>query len=252
MKPLLLSAIISTALIALTSTVKAQAPESSTQAIERILDRPAHRQELSRLNLGITTLLGDQRLTDQATRQALSESQLVLAEMLSHKVGTNAGKLVNLANWLRSQAAEKHTIEDAGGTPTPQQQFTLDNQLAGQEVYLTSLLHWILTEYVQRDRESAGSIKLDSYLQLYLNFSQTIEGGYAMPNDLLLYSPQWIQARYPQLTADQKRKFVKDVNDARAERAQGPAADEEPAPQPTQQENAAYEAALQFIVSNTP
>jgi len=229
-----------------------QGEQTSAQAIEEILGVVEHRDEFTRLNSGITTLLADERLTDQATRQMLQQSQAVLNEMLNQKTGTNAEKLFDLAKWLHAQGEEKLVIHDAGGTPTPQQQFVLDNSLAGEETYLVSLLNGILRYYLEIDRETAGGTKLEALLQLYLNFRSVLELSWRLVDDFLLYAPQWTQARFPHLTADQKRQFLKDVNDARAEKAAGPAADEEPGPPPTPQEQAAYEAAYQFIVNNTP
>ena len=252
MKNLFNSALVSTCMMISTTGTNAQTPPTSATVIDEILSVAENRNELTHLSSAISSLLADQRLADQAARQTLSDAQPVLTAMLNQKVGTNAGKLVDLAKWMRAQANAKHALQDAGGTPTPQQQFTLDNPLAGEEAYLTSLLRWVLAEYVQRDREAAGAVKLEAYLQLYLLFPSQVERSYGMPEDLLLFTPQWIQSRYPQLAADQKRRFLKDVNDARAEKALGPAADEEPAPQPTALQLAAYSIAYQFIVSNTP
>lgn len=229
-----------------------KAEQTSAQAIEEILGVVEHRDELTRLNSGITTLLADQRLTDKATRQMLQQSQTVLNEMLNQKTGANADKLIDLAKWLHAQGEEKLVIHNAGGTPTPQQRFVLDNPLAGEEIYLTSLLDSILGTYLEIDREAAGAAKLEALLQLYLNFRPVLEGNWWLVDNFLLCAPQWTQARFPQLAADQKRQFLKDADTARALRAAGPAADEETAPLPTRQEQAAYEAAYQFIVNNTP
>lgn len=252
MKRLFLSAVLLLSLIIHAAMSHAQTAPTSAQTIEAMLSVAEHRDELTRLNSGITALLADARLTDQAARQTLQESQAVFTEMLNQKVGSNAEKLVDLAKWLRAQDEEKQAIHDAGGTPTPQQQFVLDNPLAGDEVYLTSLLSGILGTYLEIDREAAGAVKLEALLQLYLNFRPVLELSWRLVDDFLLYAPQWTQTRFPQLIADQKRQFLKDVNDARAEKAAGPAADEEPAPPPTPQEQAAYEAAYHFIVNNTP
>ncbi len=229
-----------------------QAEQTSAKAIEAILGIVEHRDELTRLNSGITELLADDRLTDQAARQMLKQSQTAFNEMLSQKTGVNTEKLIELAKWLNAQGKEKLVIHDTGGTPTPQQQFVLDNPLAGEETYLTSLLNGILRQYLEIDRETAGASKLEAVLQLYLNFRSVIELSWRLVDDLLLYAPQWTQTRFPQLTANQKNQFLKDVNDSRAEKANGPAADEEPTPLPTPQVQAAYEAAYKFLVNNTP
>lgn len=229
-----------------------QAEQTSAQAIEEILGVVEHRDELTRLKSGITALLADERLTDQAIRQMLQQSQVVLAEMLNQKTGANAEKLIDLAKWLRAQGEEKRSIQDAGGGPIPQQQFVFDNPLAGGEIYLTSLLDGILGTYLEIDREAAGAAKSEALLQLYLNFRPMLEGSWWLVDNFLLCAPQWTQTRFPQLTAGQKRQFLKDANTARALRAAGPAADEEPGPPPTPQEQAAYEAAYQFVVNNTP
>jgi hypothetical protein len=252
MKTLLNAALVLSCVMFSATKMNAQTPPTSADVIDGILSVAENRTELTRLTTAIPPLLADQRLADQPARQTLSDSQPVFAEMLNQKIGTNSGKLVELAKWMRAQAEAKHSIQDAGGTPTPQQQFILDNPLAGEEVYLTSLLDSILGAYLERDRDAAGATKLEALLQLYLNFRTVIERSWWLADDFLLYAPQWIQSRYPQLTADQKRQFLKDVNDTRAAKARGPAADEEPAPQPTAAEQAAYTAAYQFIVNNTP
>jgi len=252
MKRIFLSSVLLFSLIVRVAVSHAQDAPTSAQTIEAILSVAEHRSELTRLNSSITALLADARLTDQAARRTLQESQAVFTEMLNQKVGSNAGKLVDLAKWLRAQDEEKQAIHGAGGTTTPQQQFVLDNPLAGEEIYLTSLLSGILGNYLEIDREAAGSAKLEALLQLYLSFRTVIERGWWIVDNLLLYAPQWTRTRFPQLSADQKRQFLKDVNDARGEKAAGPAADEEPAPPPMPQEQAAYEAAYQFIVNNTP
>lgn len=252
MKTYLIKSVLMMLIIISVAMSYSQAEQTSAQAIEEILGVVEHRDELTRLNSGITALLADERLTNQATRQMLQQSQTVLNEMLNQKTGANAEKLIDLAKWLRTQGEEKLVIHDAGGTPTPQQQFVLDNPLAGKETYLASLLNGILRYYLEIDRETAGAAKLEALLQLYLNFGSVLELSWRLVDDFLLYAPQWTQTRFPQLTADQKRQFLKDVNDARAEKAAGPAADEEPGPPPTPQEQAAYEAAYQFIVNNTP
>lgn len=234
------------------SMVLAQTNPTSPQIVENILTVAEHRDELVSLNANISTVLADSRLTDQATRQMLQSSQGIIAEMLNQKIGTNSAQLVDLAKWMGLQGAEKRSIQDAEEAPTPQQQFVLDNPLAGREVYLTSLLKGILTTYLEIDREAAGATKLEGLLQLYLEFRPTIERSWWLADGFLLYAPLWTQSRYPQLTAEQKQQFLKDVNDARAEKVLGPAADEEPMPTPTAQEQAAYDAAYQFIVSNTP
>lgn len=252
MKRLLLLVVLLVLLIVPSAKTDAQVAPTSAQVIDGILSVTENRDELTRLNSGITILLMDTRLTDPLARQTLQESQVVLTEMLNQKIGVNAGKLVSLAKWLRAQAEEKQVIQDASGTPTPQQQFVLDNQLAGGEVYLTSLLKSILGTHLEIDREAAGATKLEALLQLYLSFRTVIERSWWLADNFLLHAPQWMQSRYPQLTADQKRQFLKDVNDARAEKALPPAADEEPTPPPTAPEQAAYESAYQVIVNNTP
>jgi hypothetical protein len=252
MKNYLIKSVVMMFIIMSVTMSYSQAEQTSAQAIEEILGVVEHRDELTRLNSGITTLLADQRLTDQAARQMLQQSQTVLNEMLNQKTGANADNLIDLAKWLHAQGEEKLAIRDAGGIPTPQQQFVLDNSLAGEETYLASLLNGILRYYLEIDRQTAGGAKLEALLQLYLNFRSVLELSWRLVDDFLLYAPQWTQTRFPQLTADQKRQFLGDVNDARAEKAAGPTADEEPAPLPTPQEQAAYEAAYQFIVNNTP
>lgn len=230
----------------------AQILPTSTQVVQEILSVSEHRDELTRLKNGIVKLLADQRLTDQTVRGMLAESQASISEMLDQKSGANAGKLVDFAKWLRAQLQEKHVLEDAQNNLSISQQFVIDNPLAGGEVYLTSLLNSIFATYLEKDREAAGHVKLEAALQLYLSFRPVLERGWWRADDLLLYSPQWMQERYSQLTVEQKRSFLKDVNDARAEKALGPAADEEPLPPLSKQEQAAYEAAYLFILNNTP
>jgi len=252
MNTLINTALVLSCVMFSATRVHAQAPPPSAEVIDGILSVTENRNELTRIASAIPAILADQRLTDQATRQTLSESQSVLAEMLNQKSGTNTGKLVHLAKWMRSQADAKHAIQDADGTPTSQQQFVLDNPLAGEEVYLTSLINSVLSVYLQIDRETTDTTKIEALLQLYLRFQPIIERSWWLADNFLLYTPQWIQTRYPQLTADQKRRFLKDVNDARAEKAMGPAADEEPMPPPTAAEHTAYKAAYEYILSNTP
>jgi hypothetical protein len=229
----------------------AQSDLTSVQMIEGILSERAHRDELKRINIGITTILADDRLTDQSARQLLQQSQAVLNEMLNHKDGTNVEKLVEFVKWLRAQGEDQISISDTGAT-TPQRQFVRDNPLAGQEVYLTSIVHWVLAEYVRIDRAGAGTSKLEGYLQIYLHFRRMVEGGDGIPNGLLFEAPDWIHSRFQQLTVDQKRQFLKDVQEAREESVLPPLPDEVPGEPRTPQEQAAYEAAYQFIVNNTP
>lgn len=225
---------------------------TSAQAIEAILSDQDIRSELQKIELQITALLGDRRLTDEAARQMLTHSKAVIAEMLGQKIGTNTHKLVALAKWQRDQALAKHSIHDAGGEADAGQRFILENPMAGHEVYLTSVIYWILSEYVRTDGDGAGNPTLESYLQLYLDFRSLVEGGTGIPECLLLKAPAWMQARFPQLSDDQKRQILQDSNEARAERNLEPLPDEVPADPPTPQEQAAYEAAYQFIVANTP
>lgn len=252
MKRILLPAVLLFALMMATALSHAQGELTSAQMIEDRLSHDAHRTELTRINAGITTVLADERLTDQATRQMLQQSQAVLNEMLNQKVGTNVEKLVEFAKWMNDQSLEQIAIHDAGGATTPQQQFVRDNPLAGQEVYLTSIIYWILDEYVGIDRAASGASKLEGYLQLYLHFRSVVEGGDGIPNGLLFEAPDWIQPRFQKLTVDQKRQFFKDVQEAREESALPPLPDEVPGEPRTPQEQAAYEAAYQFIVNNTP
>jgi len=252
MKKLLLSAVLLFALMMPDAYSQVHGELTSAQMIEGILSEAAHRDELTRLKIGIATVLADARLTDQATRQMIEQSQVVLDEMLNQKVGTNVEKLIEFAKWMTAQSLEKIAIHDSGGATTPQQQFVLDNPIAGQEVYLTSVINWILREYLEIDGEASGALKLESYLQLYFSFRKIVERSYEMPDWLLLKAPNWIQPRFQQLTVDQKRQFLKDTQDSRAEIALGRGPDEEPGPPPTPQEQAAYDAAYQFILSNTP
>lgn len=252
MKRLLLPSVLLLALMMPFALIHAQGELTSAQMIEGILSEPAQRDELTRINTGITTVLADERLTNQATRQMLQQSQTVLNEMLNQKVGTNVEKLVEFAKWMNAQSLEQTSIHDAGGATTPQQQFVLDNPLAGQEVYLTSIINWILREYLEIDGEASGESKLEGYIQLYFSFRKIVERSWEMPDWLLMKAPNWIQPRFQQLMADQKRQFLKDAQDSRAEIALGPGPDEEPGLPPTPQEQAAYEAAYQFIVNNTP
>jgi len=252
MRKLLLLAVLLFALMIPAAYSHAQGALTSAQMIEGILSEGAHRDELTRLKTGIATVLADTRLTDQATRQMMEQSQIVLNEMLNQKVGTNVGTLVEFAKWMNAQSLEKIAIHDAGGATSPQQQFVLDNPLAGQEVYLTSIINWVLAEYVRIDKAGAGVSKLESYLQLYLHFRSAVEGGDGIPNGLLFEAPDWIQPRFQQLTVDQKRQFLKDVQEAREESALPPLPDEVPGDPRTAQEQTAYEAAYQFIVANTP
>lgn len=253
MKRLLLPAVLLFALMVLFTTSHAEDELTGAKAAEGILsDDDGLQDELTRLNTGITTVLADERLTDQATRQMLQQSQTVLNEMLNQKVGTNVEKLVEFAKWMNAQSLEQIAIHDAGGPTTPQQQFVLDNPLAGQDVYLTSIIHWVLAEYVRIDKAGAGASKLEGYLQLYLHFRRVVEGSDGIPNGLLFEAPDWIQPRFQQLTVDQKRQFFKDVQEAREESALPLLPGEVLGEPRTPQEQAAYEAAYQFIVNNTP
>lgn len=251
MKTVLFPAVLLFALMMPAALSHAQGVLTSAQMIEGILSEPAHRNELTRINTGITTVLADERLTDQAARQMLQQSQTVLNQMLNQKDGSNVEKLMEFGKWLRAQGEEQISIRDAG-VITPLQQFVLDNPLAGQEVYLTSIIYWILAEYVRIDKAGAGAPKLEGYLQLYLHFRRVVEGGDGIPNGLLFEAPDWIQPRFHQLTVDQKRQFLKDIQEAREESALSPLPDEVPGEPRTLQEQAAYEAAYQFIVNNTP
>lgn len=252
MKRLLFSAVSLSALLMTAGTCNAQSVLTSSQLVESRLGDAANRNELTRINTGVTGLLKDARLTDQATRQMLEQSQTVLNEMLNLKAGSNVEKLLDFSKWMRSQSLEKAVIHDAGGAKNPQQQFVLDNPLAGEEVYLTSIIYWILDEFVGIDRSAAGDSKLEGYLRLYLDFGGVVEGGKGIPNGLLFETPEWTKQRFLQLTVDQKRQFFKDVKDARADSALPLLPDEVPASPRPPQEQAAYEAAYQFILSNTP
>lgn len=252
MKKLLLPTILLFAQLIPAASSHAQGALTSAQMIEGILSEAAHRDELTRLKTGITIVLADERLTDQTLREMIDQSQTVLNEMLNQKVGTNVEKLVKFAKWMNAQSLEKIAIHDAGGATTPQQHFVLDNPLAGEEVYLTSIINWVLREYLEIDGEASGESKLEGYLQLYLSFPKIVERSYEMSDWLLLKAPNWIQPRFQQLTADQKRQFLKDAQDSRAEIALGLGPDEEPGLPLMPQEQAAYEAAYQFIVNNTP
>lgn len=251
MKKLLLSAILVT-LIMPAALSQEQGELTSAQMIEGILSEPAHRDELIRINNDITKVLADERLTEQTTRQMLQQSQAVLNEMLNQRVGSNVEKLLIFAKWVQAQGEEQISIHDAGEATTPQQQFVLDNPLAGQEVYLISIIHWVLAEYVRIDKAKAGASKLEGYLQIYLHFRRVVVDGDGIPNGLLFEAPDWIQPRFQQLTVDQKRQFLKEVQDAREESALPPQPDEVPGEPRTPQEQATYEAAYKFIQDNTP
>lgn len=227
-------------------------PLSGAQIIDSMLSNPEHRRELNRLDTLLAQILADQRLVHQSTRQMLTESRGAIAEMLSSKVGTNVPKLVELAKWMKSQSTEKQSVEDSGNTPTQVQQFLLDNPLAGQEVYLTTIIREVLNAYLRAERTNAGNDKLEALVQLYLNFPDILESKWVIADDIVLYAPNWIQPRFLQLTGDQKRQILKDLQFAISEKARPLAADEEAAPQPTPQEQAAYEAAFQYIEANTP
>jgi hypothetical protein len=225
---------------------------ASAQAVEAFLSQHNIRSELQNVRRQLNTLIGDNRLTDVRTRQMLILSESVIAEMLDQRTGTNTYKLLTLAKWQRDQSIAKNAIYAAGGEPDVSLQLILQNPMAGQEVPLTSIIYRILSEYVRNDGVRAGDPTLESYLQLYLEFRDIVEGGTGIPECLLLKAPDWMQSRFPQLTDDQKRLLLRECNEARAERSRPPLPDEVPAAPPTPQEEAAYEAAYQFIVDNTP
>jgi hypothetical protein len=235
-----------------THLVFAQEDVTSSQIIEGILSDPAHRTELTRISASLTKVLADARLADNSVRQMLQQSQTVLSEMLERKSGANVEKLVEFAKWMHAQSIEQIAIHESEGEISPQQQFVLDNPLAGQEVYVTSIVYWVVSEHVRIDKDEAGQSKLEGYLQLYIHFRRTIEGGKGIPNGLLFEAPEWIKQRFGQLTADQKKQFLRDVLDAREDSALPLRPDEVPGDPRSPQEEAAYEAAYQFILKNTP
>lgn len=232
--------------------VHSQTPVSATTVITRILTEQDNRNELSRLKDGIATELASPRVTDPQVRQMLTESQTVLNEMLDQRIGDHAGKLVEFAKWMKAMGVQQVPLLTAEGTLTPAQQLILDNSLAGEYISLTSIIHWILGKHLEINQGATEPEKLEALLQLYLNFHNILERVSYIADDYLLHAPQWIQGRYPQLTADQKRLFLKDVNEVRQTRSSGPGPDEE-APTPlTPAQQASYDAAYQFIVANTP
>ena len=232
----------------------AQEPSLSEQAFDFLLTDTQHRAELTRIKTAISTALDDQRLTDQAARLMLGQSQTVLSELLDQKLAENADKLVDLAVWMRSQSIEGNAIEeieDAGGELEPEEQFVLDNPLAGQEIYLLYLIDTILIWYELEGMEDTPHRYLEASLQLYFHFRDTLEGGDGIPNGLLTFAPEWLQERYPKLSVEQKQRFLKDVQDSR-ELTLEPNPDSEPGPPFTAEQDAAYEAGYQYILNNTP
>lgn len=252
MKNLVHAITLLTTLLVFTLTTSAQLPASSAQRITDILSFDDHRIELTRMSAGITILLADQRLTDQPTRAMLLDSKVALTEMLDGKLGTKSRTLTNLTKWMREQGDAKIALSQAGGERTEQEQFILDNLLAGQETHLVSIIRGILGIYVEVDRENAGADNLNALLQLYFNHRKILERSSWLASSFLWNTPQWIQTRFVQLTVEQRRQFLEDVNTERSIDALGPRADEEPGPPPTVQEQAAYDTAYQFIVANTP
>lgn len=224
----------------------------SAQTVRVILADPGTVEELGRLQAGLATLLADDRLTQPATRQMLVAARSAVTQMIERQAGTEAGSLVALAQWLAAQVKEKQVIEDSEKPPSLQERLVLENPLIAEGGHLTSILKWVLSEYLQVEGEAAGEATLESYLQLYVTLRATVEGSYEMPDWLLLKAPNWIKTRFGQLTAEQKRQFLKDVRQARAEAAAGAGADEVPGEPPSAAQQADYESAYQFIVSNTP
>ncbi len=251
MKHLSLFCIAIVSLLFSATTSRGQRPGPAVPGIELILSSAAHRAELTRINALITTFLADQRRTDQAVRQMVVEAKTELEGMLNQKVITNPGKVLDLAKWMDAQALEQNKIHKSEVTPTAQQQLVMDNPLAGQIVYLVQLLQWILTESVQCDEERAGAENLEAFLQIYLNFRRFTEGSDKTPSNLLWCARPWIQTRFPQLTAEQKRQFLADANESRR-MAAIPDPDSVPGTPATAAEKASYEAAYKFIVEHTP
>jgi len=236
------------------SFLAAQAP-TSAEVVESILSIEDYRSNLGEAKAAIDALLANEGVTNQQVRQMLLASKSAIEQMLNQKTSGGSPQLVDLASWIQNTHKEVAAIADGGTDPSTEQAAYLNSLLfkGGFDTSLTTVLRGVLGACVRIDKESCPPGLLEGYLQLYLKMGPVLEeDGWKLPDKLLFYAPQWTQSRYPQLTAEQKQQFLKDVNDARAERAAGPGADEEPMPAPTAQEQAAYDAAYQFIVNNTP
>jgi hypothetical protein len=236
------------------SFMSAQTP-TSAEVVESILSIEDYRTNLTEAKAAIDALLADTDVTDQQVRQMLVASKTAIMQMLDQKTAASSPQLVDLVSWVHDKHKEVVAIADGETSPSAEQSAYLNSLLfkGGFDTSLTTVLRGVVGSCVRIDKEACAVSLLEAYLQLYLRMGPVLEeDSWRVPDKLLFYAPQWTQSRYPQLAADQKIRFLKDVNDAREERAEGPGADEEPTPPPTPQEQAAYEAAYQFIVNNTP
>lgn len=246
---------LSAALLWISSPIMIAQTPTSAEVVESILSVEDYRTNLTEAKAAIDALLADSDITDQQVRQMLLTSKTAIDQMLSQKTAGSSPQLVDLVSWIQEKHKEVVAITDGETSPSAEQSAYLNSLLfkGGFDTSLTTVLRGVLGTCVRIDKDACAVNLLEAYLQLYLKMGPVLEeDGWRVPDKLLFYAPQWTQSRHSQLTADQKNRFLKDVNDARVERAEGPGADEEPVPPPTSQEQAVYEAAYQFIVNNTP
>jgi hypothetical protein len=228
---------------------------SGEQAVEAILSEDKNISMLTSINSEIDSLLEDPSIIDQSTRNILTNAKDATNEMLIEKTAFKSLSLVNLAELIFSESKTRADIYDQEDSELTQAQKAFSNNILSKEGYfhsISTLLGGIYWSYLDIDKASCPPIILESHLQLYLKLPLSEYGQMYTPDYLLFYVPQWTQTRFMSLTAEQKRKFLKDVTDARADRASGLSADQEPEPPRDPADVAAYEAAYQFIVANTP
>jgi hypothetical protein len=217
------------------------------------LDHQSNLDFLSKIRTGIDSVLEDSRFDSPPDRQMLEQSKSVITEMLDQKTCLKVEKLVELAKWMKARSEEQTVIQEAGGPQTPKQQFVMENPLAEGAEDFACLIDEMVSACILIDGAAAGEAKLEAAFQLYLHFREVLgAGGSGIPDFLALKASEWLKNRFLQLSAEQKRQVLTDMNHSRESRTLQPPPDSSPGEPPTPQELAAYQAAYQFILRNAP
>jgi hypothetical protein len=241
-------------LITVFSASAAEQQLTGRQLAASHLESKETRDNLDDIRKRIGPVLADKRLADAATREMLERSQAVLTEMIEQRNPANAHELVALAKWMQTQSKEAAAIQEAGGPANPEQEWIVAHQLKEGAEGLAGILRGLFSDHVWTDGTTTEPAILESCLQLYLDFRQSLEeGGTGIPDFLLLKAPEWMKERYLKLSPENQRRALKDIQDARKSRTLPPVDDGSVAGEPpSPQEQAAYEAAYEWIVKNTP
>jgi len=220
-------------------------------------------QHLARMRDDLPRLIANPHLTDKATRQMLTEAHDALTALLGteNRQLAPVTKLVPLCIWVHGQQKQRDAIMDARpvGARTAEESFVLRNPLlnewgtnADSDATLRRQTLMTLVKWIQLEEEQVGPEPLEALMSLYLYYRPITPDVSPAADTLLRWTPEWTVARFPKLSAAQKRQFLEDLVQARHVRSKEKASPYRTVRPLTPEEEAAYAKAYEFVQANTP